>query len=160
MQGSAGRITVDPTMAGLFNADGSVNMPFFETFLVHEARHVADNRHFGLANGPRTTAQVRRTERNAYRTEAAYMKVSGFAQNVRMPNGTEVPLTRETANYGAESSVKAWVTASRASTAAAYADYVSRIRASNRRNGTNQRIPPISEAYPDMPPPYSPPSSY
>ncbi|HEV2816914.1 MAG TPA: hypothetical protein VGW40_06815, partial [Allosphingosinicella sp.] len=158
-------ITINLHGAGLFNPDGTVNVGELARSLLHEARHIYDNRFYGLRNGPTTLAQVRRTERNAYRTEAAYLKSTGLTGYAEDPNGVIVPLTSATANFAAEASVKSWVNASaiearrtNANIDRSYAVYLRQVAAYNRANGTNIRPTPRQRHI--VPPVYVPPASY
>lgn len=106
-----GRIRVNINNPNLFNSDGTINIIELDRTLVHEGRHVHDlRRPAWLRDGANTMARSRETERNAYRTEAAYLKavgVTGYATDGR--NGNRIQLTAATANYAAETSVRSWV---------------------------------------------------
>jgi hypothetical protein len=60
--------------------------------LVHYVRHIYYARLYDGRN-PSTLEQVRRTERNAYRTQAAYLKAVGGTLWTKDLAGTYVPLT-------------------------------------------------------------------
>jgi hypothetical protein len=165
MENGRATITINLNSPTLFNADGTVNMTTFSSFLVHEARHISDARFYGQRNGPSTIAHVRRTERNAYRTEAAFLKATGGVMGMTDLSGATVPLTRANANVAAEGSVRSWVGAAaisaRQTNAAidrSYADYRRRVTAFDRANGTRTTLSPRQPHVPI--PVYRPPSSY
>ncbi|MGE0828014.1 MAG: hypothetical protein AB7O04_01520 [Hyphomonadaceae bacterium] len=78
MQNGSGIIIINPSAHMLFYSDGSVNVEVLARILVHEGRHVYDNQVYSLQNGPSNIDEVRRTERNAYRTQAAYQRAVGM----------------------------------------------------------------------------------
>lgn len=111
MENGKATITFTPSAAGLFNDDETVNVTRLSDILVHEGRHIYDDRFYGLNNGPTNIDESRRTERNAYQTEAAYLKAIDAKIYVLDLTGNPVLLTSEAANIAAENSVKLWVAA-------------------------------------------------
>jgi hypothetical protein len=179
-----GIVRINTNSPALYLTDGSVNVARLASVLAHEGRHIHDFRFYGNPEGLRTIGESRRTERNAYRTQAAYNRVSGFESYIRGLDGQRAILTRENANVGAEASVRQWVTDSAESARAWNRDklpginkQISAINASrearnlkvqeinrmNRQNGSTT-VYPLSPLKPlEVPRPipvYSPPPSY
>lgn len=158
-------ITINPHSPVLFRTDGSVDRAVLSAVLAHEGRHGYDARFYGERNGAKTLFEVRRTERNAYRTQAADLKATGGTMYTLDSTRTLVPLTTATANYAAEGSVKSWVRATALSAAdtnrtidANYATYRRQLAAYDRANGTHTTLQPRPPHVPV--PTYSPPASY
>ncbi|HYD86005.1 MAG TPA: hypothetical protein VEA80_00880 [Vitreimonas sp.] len=159
-------ITINPSAPTLFYSDGSVNIESLARFLVHEGRHVYDNQVYSLQNGPSNIDEVRRTERNAYRTQAAYERAVGMVSYTVNPmTGATVPFSSATSNFAAERSVVSWVNAAAISATEAnsridrnYQDYLNRLSAHDARYGTHTTPLPRQPYVPV--PTYSPPSSY
>lgn len=165
MKNGRATITINLSSPSLFNTDGTVNMTTLSAFLVHEGRHIYDARFYGERNGPSTVEQVRRTERNAYRTEAAYLKAAGGTMWTKDLTGTAVPLTRATANFAAEGSVRSWVKAAALSATRTnvaidrnYSTYLRKLAEYDRTNGTRS-TPSSRQRYVTVPV-YTPPASY
>ncbi|MES2443088.1 MAG: LysM peptidoglycan-binding domain-containing protein [Pseudomonadota bacterium] len=133
MVNGRGTIKIDPNAPGLFNADNTVNMTLFEAELVHEAQHIVDNIRYHLRNGPDTTDQERRTERNAYRTQAIFLQATGKTLYYKNMAGVSTSLTTATSDDIAEGSVKIWVNETIASRTATNAQ----IRINNRRGAAD-----------------------
>jgi hypothetical protein len=107
-----GIVRINRNEPALYMADGSVNIERLASIMTHEGRHIDDFRFYGNSAGLRTIAESRRTERNAYRTQAAFNKANGFNSYIRDLDGRRAILTRENANVAAEGSVQQWVTGS------------------------------------------------
>jgi hypothetical protein len=159
-----GRITINLDSKSLFNTDGTVNMTMLSAVLIHEGRHIYDARFYGGRN-PSTVEQVRRTERNAYRTQAAYLKAVGGTMWTKDLAGTYVPLTSATANFAAEGSVRSWVGAEALSATLTntaidrnYNTYLRKLGEYDRNNGTRS-TPSPRQRYVTVPV-YTPPVSY
>jgi hypothetical protein len=151
----------------LFNADGTVNMTTLSAVLIHEGRHIYDARLYGGRN-PSTVEQVRRTERSAYRTQAAYLKAVGGTMYTRDLTRDYVPLTGANANIAAENSVKSWTTAEAKNAAdanvitnrnnIAIKRYNEEVIQYNRSTGNKMPLKPLEIMRPI--PVYTPPNSY
>jgi hypothetical protein len=162
-----GRITINPNSKILFNADGTVNMTTLSAVLIHEGRHIYDARLYGGRN-PSTVEQVRRTERSAYRTQAAYLKAVGGTMYTRDLTRDYVPLTGANANIAAENSVKSWTTAEAKNAAdanvitnrnnIAIKRYNEEVIQYNRSTGNKMPLKPLEIMRPI--PVYTPPNSY
>ena len=168
------RIRININSPNLFLPDGSVNIDFLAAVVVHEARHIHDIRFRGWRDGVRTIEQSRETERNAYRTQAAWHKSTGTSWFIRDLSGNPAQLTRANANIAAEASVIVWVNGAAASARSYNAN---QLAADNRRvDARNAQVRANNERYRDVPgyqvqreqphfapkpiPVYTPPATY
>jgi len=110
-------INIDVTQPGYFNPDGSPDYLAVASTLVHEGQHGLDAVFYHEPNGPSGSATSgglanivsldRRTEINAYGTQAIFDQAMGYTQAYNLVNGQlGVVLTPATANQVAEGSVK------------------------------------------------------
>jgi hypothetical protein len=97
-----GQIYLDYNSQQYFNSDNSINLDMLASVLVHEARHLYDARQYG---NPVTLAGSRRTERNAYRTQAAFNKAIDYKLEITDLDGIPTILAEQSANKLAENSV-------------------------------------------------------
>lgn len=126
---------------------------------MHEGRHIYDGESLGW---PRFNDQegARTTERNAYRTMAAYAKVMGMEMKYTLPGASQpLLLTRNTANRIAELSVRSSVNASIKSAARYNADIDRDYKVYLDKNKDTRY--PLSAKPPYVKvDPYAPPKSY
>lgn len=158
-------ITINPSAPTLFKPDGSVEASALAEVLAHEGRHAHDANFHGERDGPSTLAEERRTERNAYRTQAAYLKAVGGTANTIDPSGATVPLTASTANFAAELSVTSLVGAAAKAAIqtnrtidANYSTYLHRLTDYDRAHGTHTT--PEPRQLHALVPTYTPPANY